>query len=197
MRAAPLFFGLALAVLPAHITAQDQAIQAGRQYPAGTRVASPTTGVSFVVPEGFIGMYDAEAQAFVMGSQAQQGLLVGIYAYSEAGLEDIVEQVGGILENQGITLIPQDEGESTETTASGTYVAMSQQGQGMLYGSARVGEPGNAALVAAARMGQSADGLKEIVDGIMASMQMGPAGAQQWRQAVAGGLLSTSALDRT
>jgi hypothetical protein len=193
MRAAPLFLGLALAVLPSQLTAQDQAIQAGRQYQAGTRVASPLTGVSFVVPDGFVGMYDAEGQAFVMGSQAQQGLLVAVYAYSEAGLEDIGEQVDGILSNQGITLVPQSEGELTDTTASGTFVAMSQQGQGMLYGAARTGGPGNAVLVAAARMGQSADGLKEIVEGVMGSMQLGPAGAQQWRQAVAGGLLSTTA----
>jgi hypothetical protein len=72
---------------------------------------------------------------------------------------------------------------------------MSQPAQGMLYGAARTGEPGNAVLVAAARMGQSADGLEEIAEGVKGSMQLGPAGAQQTYISIEGASASNESSD--
>ena len=55
--------GLAL-VLSSPAYSQEQVLELGKLYPAGTRVSSPPTGVSFVIPNEFSGQYDAEAKTF-------------------------------------------------------------------------------------------------------------------------------------
>ena len=51
-------------------------VQIGQQYPGGTRVNFPSLGVSFVVPDEWTGQVPPGAEAFVMGSQTRQGLLI-------------------------------------------------------------------------------------------------------------------------
>ena len=85
---------------------QEQMLEAGRQYAGGTRVSAPWTGVSFVVPDGFTGQYDPEAAAFLMMDVTRQGLVMGVYAFSEATVEATGDELSSILERQGIELVP-------------------------------------------------------------------------------------------
>ena len=48
-------------------------VQIGQQYSPGTRVNFPNIGVSFVVPEEWIGQVPQGAEAFVMASTTKQG----------------------------------------------------------------------------------------------------------------------------
>lgn len=53
-------------------------VQIGQQYSGGTRVNFPSVGVSFVVPDEWVGQIPPGAEAFVMGSHIRQGLLIAM-----------------------------------------------------------------------------------------------------------------------
>ncbi|MCA9550625.1 MAG: hypothetical protein KC933_11360 [Myxococcales bacterium] len=50
----------------------------GEVYPAGTRVAFPSLGLSFVIPDAFQGGLSPNGSVFLMGSDSEQGLVVGL-----------------------------------------------------------------------------------------------------------------------
>ena len=116
-------------VLSSAVHAQQQVLQAGTQYPAGTRVSSPLTGVSFVVPEGFRGQYDAEATAVLMRAEGgdRQDLVVGIYALSQASPDDIAGVVSNSLEAQGLQLTVRGTPLLTDSTASAWSFAIDEE----------------------------------------------------------------------
>lgn len=183
---------LSLAVASPAVS-QEQQLEANRQYPAGTRVSSPWTGVSFVVPNGFVGQYDEESSAFVMmKADGSQDPLVGVYAFSEASLEAIGIEVERQLAEQGVRLTPRGSQQINGNTVSGWYIAASDQGTGFLYASTQTGESGNAIAVVAARFSRDESGLQQVVDEVVASTVYTAAGAAQWRQLVAGGVLTSS-----
>jgi hypothetical protein len=53
-------------------------VRIGQQYSGGTRVNFPSIGVSFVVPDEWIGQIPPGAEAFVMGSHIRQGLIIAM-----------------------------------------------------------------------------------------------------------------------
>ena len=63
-------------------------IQANRQYLSGETLNSSVSGVSFTIPQGFTGIYEASEQIFAMIAQDQSSLIV-VEAASNATAEEL------------------------------------------------------------------------------------------------------------
>ena len=119
------------------------ALQTGQQYGAGTRVESSADGVSFVIPEEWLGGLPPEAAAFVLGSNTRPGLGMIIMrpATSWQEIELFLGQpqdLGG-----GVVLSPSSPG---QRTGRGYEIGLANA---MYAGHAigRLGEQGNGVIV--------------------------------------------------
>ncbi len=66
-------------------------VQIGQQYSGGTRVNFPSLGVSFVVPDEWTGQIPPGAEAFVMGSNTRQGLVIAV-SHQASQLSDLAQE---------------------------------------------------------------------------------------------------------
>ncbi len=185
----PVVLAVASLMLTAPLAAQQpdgEVLQANRQYAAGTRVAAPWTGVSFVVPEAFAGAFDAEVAAFVMKSASNTEAMLGVFAYSEASVDEAVGAVEQRLIENGVRLRPRPNPTRHAAGISGWYDFLSPQGQGVIYGSAKRDPAGNVVVVLGLGTSTQESALQPLVDGLMASVRFSPPGAAQWRSMAAG-----------
>lgn len=176
------FLGLAVGL------AQGVPLQSGKQYAAGTRVSSPWTGVSFVVPQGYRGGYDPDAEGFVMTSAKKDYLAV--YALSAAAPEAFAEYLLEALGKQGMQLQLKGEPKQTESTLSAQAVARTAQGQLSFYFTAKQGQAGNLLAVAGLAAPRDEAALKKVADGLLASGQLGVPQAEAWKRELGGVLLT-------
>lgn len=168
--------------------AQGVQLQPGRQYAAGTRVSSPWTGVSFVVPPGYQGGYSPEAEGFVMSSAKKDFLAV--YALSEAAPEEFVEYLLEALTKQGMQLQLKGEPKQTQSTLSAQALARTAQGPLSFYFTARQGQAGNLMAVVGLAAPKDEATLKKVADGLLASAQLGTPQAEAWKRELGGVLLT-------
>lgn len=83
----------------------------GQAYPGGTRVDFPDMGLSFVVPEEWLGSIPEESTAFVMGSETQPGIMLAL-THQAATAEELVENLAEPMPlDEGVTLHAQGEPE--------------------------------------------------------------------------------------
>ncbi|GIW26352.1 hypothetical protein [Meiothermus sp.] len=176
------FLGLAFGL------AQGVPLQSGQQYAAGTRVGSPWTGVSFVVPQGYQGRYDPEAEGFVMSSAKRDYLAV--YALSSASPETFAEYLLEALSKQGMQLQLKGEPQQTQTTLSAQAVARTAQGALSFYFTAKQGPAGNLLAVVGLAATKDEAALKKVADGLLASGQLGTPQAEVWKRELGGVLLT-------
>ncbi|MSQ06973.1 MAG: hypothetical protein EXR54_07865 [Dehalococcoidia bacterium] len=81
----------------------------GQAYPGGTRVEFLDMGLSFIVPEGWIGSIPEESDAFVMGSESQPGILLAL-THGAATAQELVENLADPMPlDEGVTLHAQGE----------------------------------------------------------------------------------------
>ncbi len=175
----------------------EAVIEAGRQYPGGTRVAAPAAGVSFLIPAGYAGVYDAGAQAFLMAATAQPNGLVGVLAFSEGSHEEIAEVLLEILTAQGIELYPKGELTSDGTTMSATYTAMRPQGPSALYGTIRLGQAGNAIAILSFGPPTEEAKVRANAETVLNSARFGTPLAYQWRAQLGGTRLTKGSANST
>lgn len=176
-----LLAGVALAPLHA-----QQVLEAGREYRAGTRVRSPWTGVTFAVPEGMVGMYDAEVRAFQMAPTQQGQYLVGVFAFSEGEIEEVAEVIHGRLSELGVSIQPRGDVAQTPDRLAGSFDAMTPEGPGVLYGIIERGDPGNVIAVLALGAPRQESRLRPLAGAVVGSATFGTPGAAQWRREAAG-----------
>lgn len=177
-----VILGLALGL------AQGVQLQSGRQYSAGTRVSSPWTGVSFVVPQGYRGSYDPDAEGFVMSSAKKDYLAV--YALSAAAPEEFAEYLLEALQQQGMQLQLKGEPKQTPSALSAQAVARTAQGQLSFYFTAKQGQAGNLVAVVGLAAPRDEAALKKVADGLLASAQFGIPQAEAWKRELGGALLT-------
>ncbi len=167
-------------------------LQKQGRYSPGTRVASPWSGVSFVIPADFVAGFDTDAETILLTSPARPGVAVGVYAYSETDLEEMADMVVAHLGKLGIQLTPLEPPVQDASTARGWYQALTPDGPGVLYGVVRTGAPGNAiAVVALSPAGQDSV-IRPLVDDLLASTQFSRPSAADWRRQAGGQRFSTS-----
>jgi hypothetical protein len=168
--------------------AQGAQLESGKQYAAGTRISSPWTGVSFLVPQGYKGGYDTDAEGFVMTSAHKDYLAV--YALSSGTPEQFAEYLLAELEQQGMQLQLKGSPLQTPTSMSALAIAQTAQGQLGFYYTARQGPPGNLMAVVGLAAPKDQARFKKVADGLLASGQFGKPQAQAWKQELGGALLT-------
>jgi len=160
------------------------------------RIDSPWVGVSFQVPEGFTGGYDADAGAVIL-KDARQETMIAMYGASEGDLDTIGELAVEAVRELGINLVPRSVDRPDPATLDATFTAWVDNQPRRVIGSVRQG--GYGAVVAILALGgPGQEGmLKTAVDGIGNSLQWSQPQVQGWREKLAGKVLYRSGGDST
>lgn len=180
-------------VLP---VAAETTLQAGTVYPSGSRLSSPWTGLSFVIPEGWRGGFDTEAGAVLMQNPAKQQVLA-VYGYSQGTADEVGEAVIGLIQESGIRVSPVSEERPDARTIDAVFQAMMPQGLGVLVGRVRSGEPGNTVAVAALGGGPAQAEMTALVRQVVDTVRWSPPQAKAWSERLHGVALSTSSSGST
>ena len=172
--------------------ARAMELQIGRQYTGGTRVESVTDGVSFVIPEEWLGGMPPDAAAFVLGSNTRQGL--GMVIMRPATNWQEIEQFLGQPQDlgEGVVLSPSSPGRRTErgyeiSLANHLYAG---------YAIGRIGGQGNGVIVFFGGPAGERDDFVQLAartaDSVVFAAPSESAMAQQWRAHLAGMMLRRS-----
>lgn len=116
MRLAAVAASLSLTIT--HVA--SAAIEPGVEYPAGTKVETPGTEVSFTIPEGWHGILPKGGTFFVLGSQAQQAYIF-VMAKKETLAETRKTLEKSLPLGNGLVLQPTGKIQSDARTFSGNY----------------------------------------------------------------------------
>ncbi len=164
-------------------------IETGRQYTAGTRVASVADGVSFVVPEEWLGGLPPGSAAFMFGSNTRAGLGLAIMrpATSWQEIEQFLNQPQDL--GEGVVLSPSAPGQRTNR---GYEISLANY---MYAGHAigRLGSNGNGVVVFFGGPAGERDYYTRLAASTAASVTFAApresAASQQWRTYLAGMML--------
>jgi hypothetical protein len=179
------FFGLlALAAGSDRLEAQLRTIDVNGLYPAGTRLASPMTGIAFQLPTGFRAEWDPGLGALL--ALSGDGAFGLVWGWSEGSVEEAAGEVGSRLDQQGITLRVRTESQQSVTEMRAAFDANTTDGQGVLHALIRQGPLGG--VVAVAGMGAEVNegSAARFVDAVAASLEWTEPGASTWRQRALG-----------
>ena len=163
----------------------NEIIQPGRIYEGGTRVTSPWSGLSFVVPEGYMAQYDEEVAGLIM--QRNDGaVLLGAWGVSEATVTELGDAVIEAVQEQGIIILSREVGQPDEQTLHAQFNTFSEIGAGVLVGTVKRGEAGNAIAVAA--HGNEAEGkeMQAVLSTLMESLRWSKPEAANWKSLLIG-----------
>ncbi len=177
-----------LALGSGQLDAQTRQIQPGGLYPANTALASPLTGITFTLPDGFRAEWDPQMGGLVAVSNA--GAFGGVWGWSEGTVEEVAAEVGARLEAQGILLEQRGEAELTDVRLRGVFDAVSGGIGGVMHALIQVGPEGGVVAVAALAEPVAEAAARAFVEGIDTSLQWSAPGAAAWRQEVAGAVLT-------
>ncbi|HEX2139819.1 MAG TPA: hypothetical protein VHG33_08920 [Woeseiaceae bacterium] len=164
-------------------------LETGRQYAAGTRVESPADGVSFVIPEEWLGGLPPGSAAFVFGSNSRAGLGLVIMrpATSWQEIEQFLNQPQDL--GHGVVLYPSSAGQRTGrgyeiSLANATYAG---------HAIGRLGRNGNGVVVFFGGPAGEHDYYARLTAGTAASVAFAPprqsVATDQWRAYLAGMML--------
>lgn len=167
-------------------------LQVGQQYTAGTRVESVGDGVSFVVPEEWLGGLPPDAAAFMLGSNTRHGMGMVIMrpATDWQEIEQFLSQPQDL--GEGVILAPAAPGQRTGRgfevgLANPTYAG---------HAIGRVGEQGNGVIVFFAGPAAERDYYAQLAAGTADSVAFAAPResdtARQWRAHLAGMMLKRS-----
>jgi hypothetical protein len=174
--------------IPAQVS--DRAtITPGQQYSAGTRVSMPSTGISFVLPEEWLGGLPVGGEVFIIGSNTRAG--VGL-AFMQTGVDEtVVYQYLNAPQDLGDNVVLQPVGEIEKNGAqysmrysNGTYTGSAlallgpeQNGVAFLFAGPQSDENYYQYL------------LKKLAASTKFSKPQTTAESQQWQQLLAGMML--------
>lgn len=189
----PWRLGLCLvAILPGVLSADT--LMPGQTVQENERIDSPWAGVSFQVPKGFSGGYDADAGAVILGNSAQD-TTIAMYGVSEGDLETIGELAVEAVRELGVDLAPRSVSQPDPATLDATFTAWVDNQPRSVVGTVRKGGYGGVvAILALGEVGQEGN-LKATVDGVGNSLQWSQPQGQGWREKLAGKMLFRSGGD--
>ena len=139
---------LLLFILP--VCAFASPIIANKMYQGGSEVSSTSAGISFVIPTGLTGQYDAETKGFLMrsSSKTEGGQLFGVFAYSKIKLKAVTEYVFQSIEDQGYNLVKQAYEKLPSEMIKVEFLAYDERGINFtLIGYSKKGDYGNGVVV--------------------------------------------------
>ena len=182
-----------LALAPASASPQAPLVDLDAVLRSGRVVASPAAGIGFTVPDGFSGTWDADAGAFIFQSSTQ--VMGGVWGWSEGGVDEVVEEVGRLLEEMGIELSLRTESSTTPNGVRGTFDAITEEGTGTLVATVQKGVAGNVVAIAAMGAIGVETELNRFVDDVTSSLQWATPAASQWRSQLEGRVMTWTSSD--
>lgn len=167
-------------------------LQTGQQYAGGTRVESSADGVSFAIPEEWLGGLPPDAAAFILGSNTRHGLGMIIMrpATSWQEIELFLAQPQDL--GDGVILTPSSPG---RRTGRGYEISLANA---MYAGHAigRIGEQGNGIIVFFGGPAAERDYYTQLAAGTADSIAFAAPResdmVHQWRAHLAGRMLKRS-----
>jgi hypothetical protein len=140
-------------------------VQPGVTYPAGTRIDTPGTGVSFTIPKGWSGILPRGHTFFVMGSQPQKAYIFVLVekktvAQARAMMTDPVP-LGG-----GLTLQPDGELVQQGTRLTGRYSVAGSREPMVGYVETHVSKRDLGVSYLAISAPKTADGVQKVVQAL-------------------------------
>lgn len=174
---------------PQGMPVEGVVLRTGQQYPAGTRVESAADGLSFVVPEEWLGGMPPGAAAFVFGSDTKAGLGLAIMrpATSWQEIELFLNQPQDL--GDGVVLSPTSPGRRTERGYEIGFANALYAGHAI----GRLGANGNGLIVFFGGPAGDRDDYTRLAAATAASVAFAApresAAAQQWRTYLAGMML--------
>jgi hypothetical protein len=166
-------------------------VEVGRQYGAGTRVRSPQSGVSFVIPSEWSGGVPEGGEVFLLGSQTRSGMGL-ISALHDMTAQEIAGQLDEpqVLDDT-LTLHPVGSAVMVGNQVTASY----RSGELIGHAVALVG-PANVALLYLYLGPKDHTGYyRRLLDGLVASTQFVPvdvgAVVKQWQGLLGGMMLKT------
>lgn len=163
-------------------------LEAGRQYGAGTRVESSADGVSFVVPDEWLGGLPPGSAAFMFGSNTRAGLGLAIMrqATSWPEIEAFLNQPQDL--GDGVVLYPSSAGQRTERGYEIGFANAMYAGHAI----GRLGANGNGVVVFFGGPAADRDYYTRLAHSTAASVAFAApreSAAGQWRAYLAGMML--------
>ncbi len=173
-----------------------EVIEANKDYKAGIKLASNAAGVSFTVPQGYIGSHDAESGTFVLAA-IDQSHGISIAAFSKATSGELVEYVLNDIEAEGMEATPVDAPQHNGDTITASYVVSDEQQQLLVYVNTKQGQAGNAIVILGVALPQQKDvlikGMSEFTNTVSFAAPNG--NNSDWQQLLTGKSLSYTGND--
>ncbi len=181
-----LIFLLAL-LLPAQLMAVAP-LSANKRYLSRDVVDSPATGVSFLLPRHFRGSYDVLTGLFFMKNR--EGLLIGVFGFSHATLDDINGAALAAAKKMGIQLTLQKKEHLDQHTTRSHFSTQSANGPGLMIGIAERGKAGNALAMMVFGKPEQEEQITKKVMRVMARVEWREPATQNKAQTLAGMMLT-------
>ena len=174
--------------------AQETTIQHDQLYTENMRLHSAWTGISFDVLPGYRGAYVIDTKGVIMES-ATDKRLIGVYGFSEVGLEDMAEVLVTLIEDQEIQLNALRVDQVNDQTIEGQFIAITQEGIGSLFGIVRTGAHGNALGIAVlGAQGTDAE-VEQVAKDVLATVSWDAPDTPDWQALIGGRHFTTSGAD--
>ena len=173
-----------------------EAIELNKSYAAGTQLAATAAGVSFAVPQGYIGSYDIESATFVL-APSDQSHGISILVFSKATLAELAEYIVSDIQSEGIQVSPVDAPQQDTSSIRASYTISNEQGQLLTHVSIKQGQAGNAIAVLGIALPQQKDVLVGAIAQFIATVSFSsPSGDNtSWQQLLAGKQLNYTGND--
>jgi hypothetical protein len=163
---------------------QAQPVTPGVIYQSGARITSPLSGITFSLPAGYAGQWDASAGAVIV--QSPTPVIGGVWGWSEGTIEDVALAIEARLAELGIQLEPREAPTTTPRGLRGIFHAMTPKGPALLAAAVTQGPSGNVVAIAAMGAPEAESDLVGFLDAVSSSLEWTQPGASAWRSPGAG-----------
>ena len=172
-----------------------EAIEANKNYAAGTQLVSVASGVSFIVPQGYSGSHDAESGTFIL-TPDDQSHGISIAAFSKATSLELAEYAFSDIQAEGLQATPVDAPQQNGDTITASYLVSEEQ-QLLVHISTKQGQTGNAIVVLGIALPQQKDVLVATITQFTntASFATPNGNNSNWQQLLAGKSLNYTGND--
>lgn len=153
-------------------------------------LSSPATGLSFMTPRHFRGAYDVQTGTFFLKNRG--GLLIGVYGFSEATLDEVDAVVTAAVKKLGITLTLEEKQNLDQNTVIAVFQTDSPQGKGIMVRIIEVGKDRNTLAMIGFGKTEKKEQVRKKLKRIMAQVEWKKPEAQAWRKKWIGRVLNAA-----
>jgi len=158
----------------------EEALNAKSRFLSRALLASPATGLSFMTPRHFRGAYDAQTGTFFLKNR--DGLLLGVYGFSEATLAEVNAVINAAVKKLGIALTFEKKEMLDANTEIAFFQTVSPKGEGIMVSIVEIGNEKNALAMIGFDKADKKDFVARKIKRIVANVEWRKPTAQAWRK---------------